>query len=132
MDVLTKKQRSFNMSRIKSENTKPEVLIQNILKDLKIPFKCNVSTLPGKPDIYIPSFNQVIQINGCFWHGHKNCRFFVTPKSNTDFWEIKINSNINRDRAMIKELKKMGIRVSTIWECEIKNDKFFSKLLNSL
>lgn len=128
MDVLTKKQRSFNMSRIKSENTKPEVLIKKFLRDLKIPFKANCSQLPGKPDIFIPSLSLVIQINGCFWHGHKNCRYFVMPSSNVDFWRKKIESNINRDQKNNRELRRSGFKICTIWECEIKNGKFLDKL----
>lgn len=120
------------MSRIKASNTRPEILLKKFLKDLKIPFKENTDSLPGKPDIYIPALNLVIQIHGCFWHGHKDCRFFVIPKSNTQFWYDKINSNIKRDKKVDLELKKIKLNICTIWECEIKNGKFFNKLFKYL
>ena len=132
MDVHTKQQRSFNMSRIKGQNSKPESLIKNLFRDLKIPFKSNYKHLPGKPDIYVPSLSLVIHVNGCFWHGHKNCKFFKRPRSNTQFWINKINGNIERDLRVNKNLKKMELRVCTIWTCEIKNGKFFDKILNYL
>lgn len=82
MDVLTKDQHRFNMSQIRSSNTKPEKIVKDFLKDLKMPFRANVRILLGKPDIYTPSLNIIIQIHVCFWHKHKNCRYFVMPKTN--------------------------------------------------
>jgi len=116
------------MSRIKGSNTKSEVLLQKLIRDLKIPFKKNYAKLPGKPDIFIPDLNLVIEVHGCFWHGHKHCRYFIMPKSNTKFWEDKINSNIGRDKRIKSELVKMGFSVCTLWECEFKNGKFLDKL----
>jgi DNA mismatch endonuclease (patch repair protein) len=109
-------------------NTMPEVLLKKFLKDLRIPYKSNSNLLPGKPDIFIPALNLVIQVHGCFWHGHRGCRYFIIPKSNTDFWVNKINGNIKRDQRVGMELKKTGLKVCTVWECEIRNGKFFSKL----
>lgn len=101
MDIKNKFQRSFNMSRIKASDTKPEIIIKKFIKDFSIPFYENVDTLPGKPDLFIPSLNLVIQIHGCFWHGHSGCCNFVIPKSNMDFWVQKINSNISRDKKIL-------------------------------
>jgi DNA mismatch endonuclease (patch repair protein) len=132
MDVLTKSQRSFNMSQIKGSNTKPEILLKKFLRDLKIPYKENYKYLVGTPDIYIPALNVVIQVHGCFWHGHKGCRYFVPPKSNESFWLDKINGNVKRDKKVDLELKKMNLKVCTIWECEIRNGKFLDKIFKYL
>ena len=94
MDVHDKKTRSYNMSRIKSKNTKPEEIVRT-----------------------------VIFVNGCFWHGHKECKYFVVPKTNTEFWLNKINANIDRDVIKATQLRELGWRVITIWECELKKDK---------
>lgn len=98
MDILTKSQRSYNMSQIKGLNTKPEVLNKKLLRDLQFPFKSNYKSLPGKPDIYIPTLKLEIQIYGCFWHGHKSCKYFVKAKSNVLFWTEKIAANLQRDK----------------------------------
>ena len=132
MDVLTKSQRSFNMSMIKSKNTRPEVLLKKFLKDLKIPFKENYKKLNGKPDIYIPALNLAIMINGCFWHGHNKCKYFILPKTNAEFWNTKICINKIRDRRNNRLLKSSNVNVLTIWECELKNGKFLEKLLEIL
>lgn len=129
MDVHTKKQRSFNMSRIKSKNTKPELVIFKILKDLKIDFKRHCKSLPGTPDFYIPSHNLIIDIRGCFWHGHKGCRYYKVPSSNREFWINKIESNQFRDHLTSQNLKKLKIKNLIIWECEIRNGRFLQKIL---
>lgn len=128
MDVHSKKQRSYNMSRIKGSNTKAEVLLQKLIRELKIPFKKNFRGLPGKPDIFIPDLDLVIEVHGCFWHGHKNCRYFILPKSNVDFWNAKIRSNISRDQRIKTDLKRRGLKVCTLWECDFKNGNIFEKL----
>lgn len=120
------------MSQIKGLNTKPEVLIKKLLRDLKIPFKSNYKLLPGKPDIFIPALNLVIEIHGCFWHGHKKCKYFVIPRTNKDFWIEKITSNVRRDKKNERYLKEMNLRVCVLWECKIKDGSFLDILLNSL
>lgn len=120
------------MSRIRDKNTNPEQFLKEILRALKIPFKSNYKNLPGKPDVYIAPLDLVIEVRGCFWHGHKNCKYFVTPKTNTDFWLTKINGNISRDKNIILKLKKSGIKTCIIWECEIKDATFFDKLLDCI
>lgn len=132
MDVLSKSQRSFNMSQIKNRDTKPELLFRQFLRDLRIPFSANNTQIYGKPDIYIPSSNLIVQIHGCFWHGHKRCRYFVHPKSNKEFWLKKINGNVKRDRKVSRALKKEGYRLCTIWECDLKNGNFMEKFLSCL
>lgn len=83
-------------------------------------YRKNDKRLPGTPDIVLPKYKTVIFVNGCFWHGHKNCRYFVVPKTNTEFWLNKINTNIERDKRKIAELEKLGWKAITVWECELK------------
>lgn len=132
MDVHDKKTRSYNMSRIKGKNTKPEMLVRKFLFANGYRYRLNVKTLPGKPDIVLPKYKTVIFINGCFWHGHEGCRYFVVPKTRTEWWVNKINDTQKRDREAETQLKELGWKVSVIWECELKKDslnKTLSKLL---
>ena len=123
MDVHDKKTRSYNMSRIKSKNTKPEELVRKYLFSHGFRYRKNDKRLPGTPDIVLPKYRTVIFVNGCFWHGHNQCRYFVIPKSNTEFWVDKINKNIERDALNTEKLLSLEWNVITIWECELKKDK---------
>lgn len=118
------------MSRIKGKNTKPEEIVRKYLFSKGFRYRKNDKRLPGTPDIVLPKYKTVIFVNGCFWHGHDACRYFVWPKENADFWKMKIESNIMRDIRKNKELVDRGWRVITIWECEIKHDK--DETLNKL
>ena len=120
MDNHNKETRSYNMSHIKSTNTKPEELVRKYLFSKGFLYRKNDKRYIGKPDIVLPKYKTIIFINGCFWHGHENCRYFVMPKSNIDYWEKKILRNIERDKESIKKLEADGWRVLTIWECELK------------
>jgi len=117
-DVHTKKQRSYNMSQIRSKNTKPELIVRSWLHKQGYRFRLHDKTLPGKPDIVLKKYNTVIFVHGCFWHGHKNCKYFVVPKTRTKWWLDKINGNIARDRKAKRELKKLGWKVINIWGCK--------------
>lgn len=123
MDVHSKETRSYNMSRIRSTNTKPEEIVRKYLFSHGFRYRKNDKRLPGTPDIVLPKYKTVIFINGCFWHGHNQCKYFVIPKSNTEFWVNKINRNIERDTLNIDKLKSLGWNVITIWECELKNNR---------
>ncbi len=123
MDVHDKQTRSYNMSQIKSKNTKPEETVRKYLFAHGFRYRKNDKRLPGTPDIVLPKYKTVIFINGCFWHGHNQCKYFVIPKSNTEFWVNKINRNIERDTLNIGKLKSLGWNVITIWECELKNNR---------
>ena len=123
MDVHDKKTRSYNMSMIKGKNTKPEEMVRNYLFSQGFRYRKNVRTLPGSPDIVLPKYKTVIFVNGCFWHGHKGCRYFVWPENNADFWREKITTNIQRDANKIALLEQAGWRVMVVWECELKKDK---------
>lgn len=119
-DVHDADTRSYNMSCVKSKNTKPEIWVRKYLFAGGFRYRINVKKLPGTPDIVLPKYKTAIFVNGCFWHGHKNCRYFVIPKTRTEWWLDKINRNIDRDQANILALKKSGWRVITIWECQLK------------
>jgi DNA mismatch endonuclease, patch repair protein len=122
-DVHDKKTRSYNMSRIKGKNTKPEILVRQFLHKNGFRYRLNYSKLPGKPDIVLPKYKAVIFINGCFWHGHENCKYFVVPKTKTEWWLNKINETKQRDILKKQEIESLGWRVKIIWECELKTDK---------
>ena len=130
-DVHTPEQRSYNMSQIRNKNTKPEELVRKYLFSQGFRYRKNDARLPGKPDIVLPKYKTVIFVNGCFWHGHEGCKYFVWPKNNADFWREKISSNILRDAKTVKALNSAGWRVITIWECELKAEKQ-QATLNSL
>ena len=123
MDVHDKKTRSYNMSMIKGNNTKPEELVRKYLFSQGFRYRKNVRTLPGSPDIVLPKYKTVIFVNGCFWHGHEGCKYFVWPESNADFWREKITTNIQRDAKKIALLEQAGWRVLVVWECELKKAK---------
>lgn len=120
MDVHSKETRSYNMSRIKNKNTKPEEMVRKFLFSKGFRYRKNDKRLPGHPDIVLPKYKTVIFVNGCFWHGHGGCKYFVWPKSNEEFWEEKITANTERDKRNIAALEQMGWNVLIIWECELK------------
>ena len=122
MDNLSKEQRHLCMSRIRSKDTKPEIIVRKILRRLKQKFKTHINKLPGKPDILIPKKRLVIFINGCFWHQHKGCKRKVMPKVNLRYWKNKLKNNILRQKSAIIALKKDKLKVAVIWECEAKNN----------
>ncbi len=119
-DVHDKKTRSYNMSQIKGKNTKPEMLVRRFLHANGFRYRLHVKNLPGKPDIVLPKYKTVIFVHGCFWHGHEHCKYFVVPKTRTDWWLNKINSNISNDAKAIKALKKEGWKIIHLWECNLK------------
>lgn len=122
-DVHTPEQRSRNMSAIRSKDTKPEEIVRKYLFRQGFRYRKNDSRLPGKPDVVLPKYKTVIFVNGCFWHAHEGCKYFVWPKNNSDFWKKKILGNVERDNRNITELKDSGWRVITIWECQLKSGK---------
>lgn len=129
-DVHTPEQRSCNMSRIHSKNTKPEELVRKFLFSQGFRYRKNNTRLPGKPDIVLPKYKTVVFVNGCFWHGHEGCRYFVWPKNNAEFWKEKITGNIQRDKRNHHLLEEQGWRVIEIWECELKKKTFQETLVS--
>ena len=119
-DIKTKESRSYNMSRIAGKDTKPEELVRKYLFSKGFRYRKNVRKLPGTPDLVLPKYRAVIFVNGCFWHGHEGCKYFVWPKSNAEFWRLKIETNISRDQRKKDQLRDMGWNVMIVWECELR------------
>jgi len=109
------------MSRIKGRNTKPELAVRSLLHRMGYRFRLHKANLPGKPDIVLARYKTVIFVHGCFWHRHKDCRFAYTPKSRTEFWLKKLESNVIRDIQVKSDLELLGWRVITLWECELRD-----------
>lgn len=119
-DVFTKEQRHANMAAIRSSSTKPEVILRHALWNLGFRYRVNEKSLPGTPDIVLPRYKTVIFVHGCFWHGHKDCKNYTIPKTNTDFWTTKVAINQQRDQKVWRQLEAKGWSVSIVWECELK------------
>ena len=120
-DQLTDKGRSDLMSRIRSKDTKPELLLRKTLYRDGLRYRKYRSDLPGKPDISIKKYKVIVDVRGCFWHGHANCPDGHTPKKNNEFWTKKLTANKKRDETNLEKYKRMGYKVFIFWECEIKN-----------
>ena len=119
-DVHDVDTRGYNMSQIRSKNTKPEEIVRKFLFSKGFRYRKNDKKLPGKPDIVLPKYKTIIMVNGCFWHKHEGCKYFVWPKNNAEFWKEKINRNIERDYINQLELRNLGWKVIIVWECELK------------
>ena len=120
MDILISQQRYKTMASIHSINTKPEILVRKYLWHEGFRYRLNYPRLPGHPDLVLRKYRTCVFINGCFWHGHVNCKYFHLPKTNIDYWSKKIERNKERDREEQKQLAKMGWHCITVWECELK------------
>lgn len=120
-DVHSKEIRSYNMSRIRAKNTKPEILVRRYLHKKGFRFRLHYSKLPGKPDIVLPKYRLVIFVHGCFWHSHTNCKYAVTPKSNTEWWQSKLRKNFENDLKTRAAIENLGWKVIILWECELKS-----------
>jgi DNA mismatch endonuclease (patch repair protein) len=134
-DVHDSKTRSFNMSRITGKNTKPEMIVRRFLFSKGFRYKLHDAKLPGKPDLVLPKFKTVVLIHGCFWHGHVGCKYFVVPKTRTQWWLNKIEANRKRDVQNQKELLIRHIRVLSIFECELRpelREQTLATLINDL
>ena len=135
MDNRSKEARSRNMSNIPSKNTKPEETVRKYLFAHGLRYRKNVSKLPGKPDIVLPKYKTVVFVNGCFWHGHEGCKYFVPPKTNTEFWYAKFQYNQERDARNYQKLRDLSWRILIVWECEIRHgdaDKRLEQLVEEI
>lgn len=133
VDSLTKERRSWNMSRVRSKDTKPELVVRSILHRNGYRFRLHKKGLPGKPDIVLAKYHTVIFVHGCFWHRHKNCPDATIPKTRTDFWSQKFSQNVERDKKVQTALRKLGWNVIIVWECEtLKPDHLLSRLHRNL
>lgn len=123
MDNHTPAQRHTNMSAVRSKNTRPELIVRRWLWSRGFRYRLNDPRLPGHPDMVLRKYRTCIFVNGCFWHGHDNCKYSKLPKTNTNFWREKISRNKERDRKEQQQLAKMGWHCITIWECQLKQNK---------
>lgn len=119
-DTLTPEERSWNMSRVHSRDTKPELLVRHYLFSKGLRFRVNVKNLPGHPDIVLPKYKAIIEVRGCFWHRHPGCKIATTPQSHVDFWQAKFTRNVARDARHEKQWAELGWRLFVVWECELK------------
>lgn len=120
MDRLTPAQRSGHMSRIRQADTRPELQVRRGLHAARLRFRLHRKDLPGRPDIVLPRHSAVIFVHGCFWHGHKGCRYAVVPKTRRPFWKEKFRANRERDVRQKKELRRLKWRVLVVWECSVR------------
>jgi len=120
MDRLTPQKRSWIMSRIRASDTGPERKVRSLLHRMGFRFNLRRRGLPGRPDIVLPKWQTAVFVHGCFWHQHTGCRNAVMPKTRPDFWAKKLQGNVMRDEVTARALRKLGWRVITIWECELK------------
>ena len=130
-DVHTVDVRSYNMSRIRSQNTKPEIIVRKFLHKKGLRFRLNDKKLPGKPDIVLLKYNTIIFIHGCFWHCHRNCKFAKLPIQNSAYWISKLENNVRRDHVTQQKLKKEGWKIIVIWTCRLK-PLYLEKTLSSI
>lgn len=121
MDNLTPKERSSQMSLIRSTDTKPEMLVRRLIHGMGYRYRLHRTDLPGKPDLVFPSRRKVILVSGCYWHGH-GCRLGRMPKSNLAYWKNKIATNKARDKRTLRELRKLGWTCLTLWECGLRDE----------
>ena len=129
LDTLTVQQRHRCMSSIRSTSTRPEAKLRKALWRRGLRYKMNDRSLPGSPDIVLPKYRSIIFIHGCFWHGHKGCKNYTVPKTNTDFWVAKVARNQERDQEVWRHLEAKGWSVIIVWECELKK-KCFEETVN--
>ena len=132
LDTISKEHRSWNMSRIRSNDTTPELAVRSFLFRHGFRFRLHVKSLPGHPDIVLPKYKTVIEVRGCFWHRHPGCRQATTPSTNAEFWQEKFKRNVERDRNTEKLLKELGWNLIVVWECELKNDERLNLLINQI
>ena len=129
VDVLTKEQRSFNMSRIRDKNTRPEMIVRSIIHQMGFRYRLHQKDLPGKPDIVLTRHHKIIEVYGCFWHMHKCAYGKVKPKTNIKFWQTKRSATVERNKRNLRKLRKAGWKVLVIWECQTRNiEKLIGKL----
>ena len=132
VDNLTPEKRSWNMSRIRSKDTRPEKTVRSLLHSLGYRFRIHNKNLPGKPDIVLPKYNALIFIHGCYWHQHKNCKYASKPKTNKDYWTKKLKANVSRDREVLQKLKLTDWKVLIVWECSLKKKETIELTLNKI
>jgi len=129
-DVFDPETRSRIMSRVKGRDTSPELIVRRMLHAMGYRFRLHDASLPGRPDIVLPRHGKIVQVHGCFWHGHRGCKRATTPASNTEFWKNKIEGNKARDSRVERRLRRWGWSVMTVWECQTKDPDRLRRRLN--
>ena len=132
VDTISPEHRSWNMSRIKGKNTKPELIVRSHLHKMGFRFRLHRKDLPGKPDIVLPKYRTVIFVHGCFWHRHKSCKYSYNPKSRKKFWREKFEGNVERDKRNRKELSSLDWRSVVVWECQTNHSGKLQKLIGKI
>ena len=132
MDRITPQHRSWNMSRIRGENTGPEIRVRKALHRMGYRFRLHRRDLPGRPDIVLPKYKTVLLVHGCYWHRHEGCRFAYTPKTRPEFWQRKFQENVERDRKQLQALQALSWRVEVIWECETADPRLLQTRLTQV
>jgi len=131
-DHLTKKQRSSNMSRIRSKDTAPEIAVRKKLHSLGFRFRLHDRKITGNPDIIMKKYMAALFVHGCFWHQHEGCRFASVPKSNRRYWLPKLEKNKLRDQKALENLKENGWKTAVVWECETKKTEDLNKAVDNI
>jgi len=131
VDIISEERRSWNMSRIRSKNTKPEMVVRSMLHRMGFRFRLHDRKLPGNPDIVLPKYKTLIFVHGCFWHRHSGCSYAYTPKSRVEFWESKFQKNVYNDQKNIRVLRELGWQVKVIWECETNGTDKLAETITS-
>lgn len=119
VDTVAPETRSRMMSRIRGESTSPELLVRSYLHSAGLRFRINDRRLPGRPDLSFVKPRVALFVHGCFWHRHRGCRFACTPATRADFWSAKFSATVERDARVERQLRELGWRVLTVWECEL-------------
>lgn len=119
-DTVSKEKRSEIMSHVTGKETKPEIMVRKYLFARGLRYRKNVKQLPGTPDIVFPKYKTAVFVNGCFWHGHKGCKYSHLPSTNIEYWEKKIADNLERDERKTREIEKLGYRILIVWQCQLK------------
>jgi DNA mismatch endonuclease, patch repair protein len=132
MDIFTKDKRSAIMRSVRSHGTKPELAVAKLLRSLKIRYRSHPKNLPGNPDFVLLDHATVVFIHGCFWHQHKRCGKAEIPADNRRFWVKKLKRNVERDRQSVRHLRRCGLGVVTLWECEMKSPEFVALRLQKV
>jgi DNA mismatch endonuclease (patch repair protein) len=132
MDKISRQQRSKNMAAVRGKNTTPELIVRHVLHSMGYRFRLHRKDLPGKPDIVLPKYRTCIFVHGCFWHQHPGCKRATKPSSNEDFWLKKLESNVARDQLVKADLERLGWRVITVWECELREPDHLADRLKEI
>jgi DNA mismatch endonuclease (patch repair protein) len=127
MDRLPPEKRSWLMGLVRAKNTNPEMAVRRIVFALGFRYRLHGKNLPGRPDIVLASRRSVIFVNGCFWHQHEGCNRAKRPETRAEYWSAKLDENVERDRRNLLQLKSMGWRVLTIWECQLRRPNDISR-----